>query len=400
LILLAKIESGDTAQHPEKCFTCVMATSLLQVTERGLYCAVGDFYIDPWQPVTRAVITHAHADHARSGSQRYLTSPTGAPLLRLRVGPMPRIVAHPFGEALNLNGARLSLHPAGHLLGSAQIRVEYRGEVWVVSGDYKIEADITCEPFEVVPCHTFITESTFGLPIYRWRPQTEIFTEINAWWRQNQGEGRTSVLFGYALGKAQRLLAGVDASIGPILVHGATQRFVHAYRQAGIPQPTTLYADGTAARSTRGHALVIAPPSAAGSVGWLRKFGPLSLAFASGWMQIRGARRRRAVDRGFVLSDHADWQGLLSTITATGAERVGVTHGYTNPLVRYLGEQGLNAFVMPTRYEGDAVADAIDSEEKVYQEELNEESEAVATTVRETATSITVDPATFVEGSA
>jgi putative mRNA 3-end processing factor len=349
-----------------------MAEALLQVTERGLYCAAGDFYVDPWQPVTRAVITHAHADHARPGSQRYLTTPSGATLLRLRVGTVARIVAQPYGEPLNLNGVRISLHPAGHLLGSAQVRVEHQGEIWVVSGDYKIQHDATCEPFELVPCHTFITESTFGLPIYRWRPQAQIFAEINQWWRQNQEQGRTSILFAYALGKAQRLLAGVDATIGPILVHGATLRFVDAYRQARIVQPETLYAGNDAARQHRGQALVIAPPSAAGSAGWLRKFGPASLAFASGWMQIRGARRRRAVDRGFVLSDHADWEGLLTTIQATGAEHIGVTHGYTSTLVRYLQEQGADAFIMPTHYEGDAAGDQIDNEE------INDESPPVA----------------------
>jgi putative mRNA 3-end processing factor len=340
-----------------------MADALLQVTERGLYCAPGDFYIDPWQPVTRAIITHAHADHARPGSKRYLTTPTGAAMLRLRVDSSSRIVAQPFGEPIFVNGVRVSLHPAGHLLGSAQVRVEHRGEIWVVSGDYKTEVDATCEPFELVPCHTFITESTFGLPIYHWRPQIEIFTDINQWWQQNQAQGRTSILFAYALGKAQRVLAGVDATLGPILIHGAVHRFVHAYRHAGIAQPATLYADSDAARHHRGEALVIAPPSAAGSAGWLRKFGPTSLAFASGWMRIRGARRRRAVDRGFVLSDHADWDGLLSTIQATGAQRIGVTHGYTSILVRYLVEQGMDAFVMPTRYEGETAGDSIDNED-------------------------------------
>jgi putative mRNA 3-end processing factor len=342
-----------------------MADALLQVTERGLYCAAGDFYIDPWQPVTRAVITHAHGDHARPGSQRYLTTPSGAGMLRMRVDSSARIVTQPFGEPLMVNGVRVSLHPAGHLLGSAQVRIEHRGEVWVVSGDYKTEIDATCEPFELVPCHTFITESTFGLPIYRWRPQAKIFAEINQWWRQNQEQGRTSILFAYALGKAQRLLAGVDASIGPILIHGAVHRFVQAYRRAGVAQPTTLYADSEAARRYRGAALVIAPPMAAASSGWLRKFGTTSLAFASGWMQIRGARRRRAIDRGFVLSDHADWDGLLSTIKATGAQQIGVTHGYTSILVRYLREQGMDAFVVPTRYEGDDAGDPIDTEETI-----------------------------------
>lgn len=339
-----------------------MADALLQVTQRGLYCAAGDFYIDPWLPVPRAVITHAHADHARPGSQRYLTTPTGAAMLRMRVdtgNSNARILAHPFGEALNVNGVHISLHPAGHILGSAQVRVEHQGEVWVVSGDYKTEADSTCEPFELVPCHTFISESTFGLPIYRWRPQAEIFNEINQWWLQNQAQGRTSILFAYSVGKAQRILAGLDENTGTILTHGAVQRFVHAYRRAGIAQPNTQYADTNAARLHRGQALVIAPPSAASSAGWLRKFGPTSLAFASGWMQIRGARRRRAMDRGFVLSDHADWEGLLSTIYATEAQRVGVTHGYTSVMVRYLQERGLEAFIMPTRFEGEPVSESM-----------------------------------------
>jgi len=340
-----------------------MAQALLEVTENGLYCPVGDFYIDPWQPVTRAVITHAHSDHPRPGSQRYLTSPSGVEALRLRVGPAPRIVAQPFGKVLDLNGVHLSLHPAGHLLGSAQVRVEYGGEVWVVSGDYKIEADSTCEPFELLSCHTFITESTFGLPIFRWRPQSQIFEEINQWWRQNQEQGRTSIIHAYALGKAQRLLAGVDAQLGPILIHGAVQRYANAYRRAGIALPRTLFAGSDEARLHRGQALVIAPPSASASEGWLRKFGPTSLALASGWMQIRGTRRRRAVDRGFVLSDHADWGGLLSTIRATGAERIGVTHGYTSALVRYLNEQGLEAFTIPTHFTGEVAGDPQDSDE-------------------------------------
>jgi putative mRNA 3-end processing factor len=337
-----------------------MPDTLLQVTPCGLYCAAGDFYIDPWQPVTRAVITHAHADHARPGSKRYLSSPSGAPLLRQRVGSYVRILAQPFGVPLDVNGVRVSLHPAGHLLGSAQVRVEHGGEVWVVSGDFKTAPDPTCEAFEVVPCHTFITESTFGLPIYRWRPQNEIFAEINHWWQHNRSQGRTTILFAYALGKAQRVLAGLDASIGPILVHGAVRRFVDTYVQLGIKLPVVHYADTEATRNHRGQAFVVAPPAAAASAGWLRKFGPSSLAFASGWMQIRGARRRRAVDRGFVLSDHADWDGLLDTIAATGAERIGVTHGYTNILVRYLREQGLDAFVMPARYAGDDAADPLD----------------------------------------
>jgi putative mRNA 3-end processing factor len=272
-------------------------------------------------------------------------------------------VGQPFGKAIDLNGVRLSLHPAGHLLGSAQVRVEARGEVWVVSGDYKVEADRTCETFEVVRCNTFISESTFGLPIFRWHPQEQIFDEINQWWEQNQEQGRTSILLGYSLGKAQRLLSGIDASRGPILIHGAVQRYVDIYRRAGIDLPPTIYAGSDASRLHRGKALVIAPPSAAASTGWLRKFGSSSLALASGWMQIRGARRRRAVDRGFVLSDHADWDGLLTTIRATGAERIGVTHGYINTLVRYLSEQGMDAYAIPTRYEGESTEEPLENED-------------------------------------
>jgi putative mRNA 3-end processing factor len=303
----------------------------------------------------------------------------GATILRMRVDTVDskaHIIAQPFGKPLNVNGVHVSLHPAGHMLGSAQVRVEHQGEVWVVSGDYKTEADITCEPFELVRCHTFISESTFGLPIYRWRPQAEIFSEINQWWLQNQAQGRTSILFAYSVGKAQRILAGVDDSIGPILTHGAVQRFVHAYRRADITQPNTQYADTDAARLHRGQALVVAPPSAASSAGWLRKFGPTSLAFASGWMQIRGARRRRAMDRGFVLSDHADWQGLLSTIYATGAQRIGVTHGYTNVMVRYLQEKGLEAFIMPTRFEGESVGESMGAQDDQSDQIENEDSTA------------------------
>jgi putative mRNA 3-end processing factor len=327
-------------------------STLLETTDRGIYCSEGAFYIDPWQPVELAVITHAHGDHACFGSSHYLTSVTGERVLRQRLGTDARIESVPFGQPVRFHGVSVSLHPAGHVLGSAQVRVEHRGEVWVVSGDYKRERDVTCEPFETVRCHTFITESTFGLPVYRWRSQAEVFNEINSWWRENQREERASVLFAYALGKAQRLLAGIDPSIGPILAHGAVMSFLPAYHAAGIPLPKIEHADEKLAKSVRHRALVIAPPSAAGSP-WMRKFAPFSTAFASGWMQLRGARRRRALDRGFALSDHADWDGLLQTIRETGAERVGVTHGYSTVLVRWLRENGWKAWAMPTRYEGE-----------------------------------------------
>ncbi len=326
---------------------------LLRITDRGLYCEAGNFYIDPWQPVDRAVITHAHGDHARWGSRHYLASAEGGRVLRTRLGADASIQLAEFGEPISLNGVTLSLHPAGHILGSAQIRVEHAGEIWVVSGDYKTDPDPTCTPFEVMPCHTFITESTFGLPIYRWRAQAEVFAEMREWWRANAAAKRASIIYAYALGKAQRVLAGLlEADIGPIYTHGAVERLTRDYRESGIALPPTQHAS----EMPRGHdfadSLVIAPPSAAGST-WLRRFGSASPAFASGWMQIRGARRRRAVDRGFVLSDHVDWPALLATIEATGAERVWVTHGFREPVVRWLLEHGIDALSIASHWEGE-----------------------------------------------
>ncbi len=324
----------------------------LVATDLGLYCPEGDFFVDPWSPVPRAVVTHAHADHACRGCGRYLTSREGGPALRLRMDPGAAIDTLGWGEPVELGGVRVSLHPAGHILGSAQVRVESRGRVVVVSGDYKVEPDPTCTPFEPVRCHVFLTESTFGLPIYRWPRQAEVFAEIDAWWRGNQEAGRASLLFGYALGKAQRLLAGVDPSIGPIAVHGAVEVLNRAYREAAITLPETRYAGSLPKGTDWSRHLIVAPPSAHGTP-WARRFGPSSSAFASGWMRIRGTRRRRAVDRGFVVSDHADWPGLLSTIEATGAEEVWVTHGYSSVLVRHLREAGLDAKVLATRYVGE-----------------------------------------------
>ena len=256
-----------------------------------------------------------------------------------------------YGETVYVNGVAVSLHPAGHVLGSAQVRVEHGGAVWVVSGDYKVEPDATCAPFEPVPCHAFVSESTFGLPIYRWPAQADVFDDVRAWWRSNQEAGRASVLFAYALGKAQRLIAGLGNDVGPIITHGAVEAINRAYRATGVALPETSYASD-AKGTDWSRALIVAPPSAQGTP-WLRRFGASSTAFASGWMRIRGARRRRSVDRGFVLSDHADWPGLLSAIDATGAEQVWLTHGYTAVVSRWLREQGRDARVIATRYEGE-----------------------------------------------
>lgn len=323
---------------------------LLELNPNGLYCAAGDFYIDPWRPVQRALITHAHADHSRPGSAHYLIAEPSQHVSRWRLGDQASIETIPYGEQRTINGVQVSFQPAGHILGSAQIRVAHKGEVWVVSGDYKTEPDPTCAPFAVVPCHTFITEATFGLPIYRWPEQTAVFQQINQWWRQNQAEQKASVLFAYALGKAQRVLAGIDASIGPIYVHGAVHNMNQMYHQSGISLPATTYVSEAPAKTSWQDALIIAPTSARATP-WLRRFGRLSTAFASGWMLVRGQRRRRSVDRGFILSDHVDWPGLMDTITATGAERVLVTHGNVPVVARYLREEkGLEAYGLETPY--------------------------------------------------
>ncbi len=331
---------------------------LLEPTDRGLFCPPGNFYVDPWRPVDLAVVTHAHADHARGGCGAYLTSREGHEVLRARMGPKANIETLEYGEKRVVNGVTVSLHPAGHILGSAQVRLEHKGQVWVFSGDYKTQPDRTTTAFEPVQCHTFITECTFGLPIYRWASEDSIFTGINEWWRKNQGLGRTTLLFGWSLGKAQRILAGLDRSVGPIMVHGAVERLIPAYRASGVDLPEVVRVNDNNIREVLGRAVVVAPPSAAGSP-WIKKFGDAAMGFVSGWMLVRGARRWQSLDRGFALSDHADWPGLLEAIKATGAENIGVTHGNIDTLVRFLNETtSLNAFPVPTRYRGDEGEDA------------------------------------------
>ncbi len=328
-------------------------SDLLIPTDSGLWCAAGGFHIDPWRPVDRAVVTHAHSDHARPGSRAVLCSAESEGVMRVRLGDDAPLQLLPFGRSIRIGDVNVSLQPAGHIRGSAQVRLEHRGEVWVVTGDYKHQPDPTGSDYVPVACHVLVTESTFGLPIYRWPDPDSVFRDIAVWWADNRAAGRTSVLFSYALGKAQRLLAGLEAigagGEGPILLHGAVDRLTEVYRGEGVSLPPTRYADVEASKAGRGSALVIAPPSAGGST-WMRRFGAVSTAFASGWMLVRGTRRRRAADRGFVLSDHVDWPSLLATVRQSGAERVGVTHGFTRPVVRYLRERGLDAWEIPTRF--------------------------------------------------
>jgi len=325
--------------------------ALIEFTEKGLFCVQGNFYIDPWKPVDKAIITHAHSDHARFGNNSYLCHHQTKPLLQLRLGDN-HYQSIEWNEPIYINNVMVSLHPAGHIIGSSQVRVEYKGEVWVFSGDYKTENDGLSGQLEIIPCHTFITESTFGLPIYNWKSQEEIFQTIQEWIFANNQVGKTSVLTAYSLGKAQRLLTCVAETRLPVFLHGAVHNVHQVLVDAGwkLPHAERITPDTPKDKIKGG---IVIAPGGADSTPWMKRFIPYSLGVCSGWMQVRGNVRRRNADAGFVLSDHADWKGLLATIKATGASKVFVTHGFQSALSRYLTEQGIEAGEVKTAY-GDA----------------------------------------------
>jgi len=334
---------------------------LLEFTDKGIYCDIGKFYVDPWKPVGDAVITHAHSDHAYPGHKHYLAHHLSREVLLHRLGDI-QLQTVAYGEKVMKNGVAISLYPAGHVIGSAQIRVEYQGEVWVVSGDYKVEDDGIAAPFEPVRCHHFISECTFGMPVYKWKPQAEIFNDINSWWCHNLQHDMTTVLVGYSLGKAQRILQNLDLSNGKVYTHGVIENTNEALHRNGIIlNPTERITPLTTKEDVR-KGIVIAPPASVGSP-WMRRFHPYSFGYCSGWMAIRGAKRRRAADRGFVLSDHADWDGLISAIDATGCESVYLTHGYTATFARYLSEIGFDAHEVHTLYGDDEGLNVVPEEE-------------------------------------
>jgi putative mRNA 3-end processing factor len=337
--------------------------NLIEFTQEGLYCPPADIFIDPWKAVHKAIITHAHADHARYGHDYYLAHHDSAAILRHRLGADIHLQTIAYGKKIDIHGVKVSFHPAGHIIGSSQIRLEYKGEVWVVSGDYKLENDGFCTPFEPVRCHTFITESTFGLPVYHWQPQQEVINEISNWWKQNQQAGKASLLSAYSLGKAQRILSNLNLTSGPVLLHGAIYNTHEALRASGVKLPYCPKLTADTPPNEISQSLVIAPPSAANST-WVKKLKKHSTGIASGWMGIRGMKRRRAADRGFILSDHADWQGLNEAVAMTGAERVFVTHGYTAVFSRWLTEKGIEAYEVETLYEGELAEMQTNKEEE------------------------------------
>lgn len=322
--------------------------ALIDFTDKGLYCAAGDFYIDPWRPVDRAVITHAHSDHARAGSKHYLCHHLSLPILQLRLGQYA-YQSVDWNESVWINGVRISLHPSGHIIGAAQIRVEYKSEVWVVSGDYKTENDGISGAFEPVPCHTFITESTFGLPVYRWQSQEVIFEQMRAWIGNNQQQDRASMLIAYSLGKAQRILQAIAPISDKIYVHGAIWNTHQVLLNNGIQLPVVQRITNETNKADLKGAVIIAPPGAEDSP-WTKRLPSFRTATCSGWMQVRGQARRSSSDMGFALSDHADWNGLLSAVKATGASKVFVTHGFQSVFSRYLNEIGIEAAEVITQY--------------------------------------------------
>lgn len=326
---------------------------LLVHTALGLYCPKADVYLDPWKPVKKAILSHGHADHARWGSSSYLCTPTAAPVIKYRLGEI-NLETLPFGEEKLINGVSFSFHPAGHILGSAQIKVSYKGEMVVFSGDYKTANDGFSEAFEPVKCHTFITESTFGLPVYHWQDQKWVFNEMEEWCKNNRNNGQLSILYGYSLGKAQRILQGLSKSVGPIFTHSTIEAVLNVMRNQGVSLKNTIPVNEHLTRAELLSGVIIAPPAVQNS-NWLKKFEPIRNGVVSGWMALRGARRRRNADKGFVLSDHADWEGLNEAISLTGAENVFVTHGYTDILSKWLIDKGLNAHPLETNFEGDEV---------------------------------------------
>ena len=335
---------------------------MIELSDKGLYCPAGDFYIDPWRPVDKAVLTHAHADHARSGSAHYFAHLDCEPILRHRLGKDIVCQTLTYDEPMHFKDVQVSLHSAGHILGSAQVRVEHKNQVWVVTGDFKRQEDPTCEPFESLVCDTLITEATFASPIYRWPSSQTVAQDIYAWWQRNARDGKASVLFTYSLGKAQRVLALLkNETDQAIYVHSAIEALNAIYRKKGIQlAETKVIPAAKISKKDFAGQLILAPPGADRAT-WVNRFGDCKTGFCSGWMSLRGNRRRRGYDRGFVLSDHADWPALLQTIEESGAQLVLATHGRTDVLVRYLNERGHQATALKTYFsDGDDSQDMDD----------------------------------------
>lgn len=322
--------------------------ALIEFTKRGIYCKQGDFYIDPWWPVDYAVTTHGHSDHVRFGNKYYLCHTLTKPIIKRRISEDLNVETLEYGESITRNGVNISFFPAGHIIGSAQVRLAYKGEICVVSGDYKIEDDGITTPFEPVKCHSFVSESTFGLPVYKWQKQEVVFNGIQNWVNDNISQQRTSVLIAYSLGKAQRLIKNLAGSV-PIYVHNSIANLNEVIINAGVNLPETIRIVPEITKEALQKGIVIVPPVMRDSR-WIKNLAQPVTGICSGWMQVRAHRRWQSADAGFALSDHADWNGLMEAITATGAEKVYVTHGFTAAFSRFLNEQGIGASEVLTKF--------------------------------------------------
>ena len=326
---------------------------LIKFTDKGFYCEKAGVYIDPWKKVDRAIITHAHSDHARYGNKHYLCHSDSVNLLKHRLSKNISVQGLAYGDTVYMNGVTISLFPAGHIHGSAQVLIKDDRESWVISGDYNLQEDSHIPSFQSVKCDHFVTESTFGLPVFRWDDPLRVFEQINAWWQSNADQGIPSVISAYSLGKAQRIIQNVDHNIGPVMTHAAVEGINEALRSSGISiKKTEELKEFKSGDHNR--ALIICPPGATDS-NWHKKIKNAKTAFASGWMMLRGAKRRRGIEKAFILSDHCDWEGLNHAIDATGAPNVYVTHGYTSVFTKWLREKSLNAHVVSTKFEGESI---------------------------------------------
>ena len=304
--------------------------------------------MDPWLPVDYAVISHGHADHARWGMKHYLCHHLTKPILKLRIGNDINVESLNYNQPIRVNGVKVSFHPAGHIIGSCQIRLEYNGFIVVFTGDYKTTNDGLTMPFESIKCHEFITESTFGLPIYKWQPDGELKQRMHEWIATNQSQNRTSVFFGYSLGKAQRIIKMLEG-ITDIYAHSAIYNLNEAMLGCGVKLPQAKLLHSNINKVELQNKIVVLPPALLGST-LLKRIPNAATAVCSGWMQIRGNKRWRAVDAGFAVSDHADWNGLLQAVEASGAEKIYVTHGTQAIFAKYLNSIGFNAKEVKTAY--------------------------------------------------
>ena len=308
---------------------------LIKYTSSGLYCELADLWIDPNKPVKRAIITHAHMDHFTFGCEEYISTYETAIILKERIGKGINIKTYDFCEDFKINGINFSLHPSGHILGSSQIKLTLADEKWLITGDFKRQRDETCKEYEKVKTDFIISESTFGLPIFKWDEPQNTATDITKW--VNSSQEKTSILFCYSLGKAQRLLNEISKTNfkNKIYTHSTIHKMNNCYKKLGVEVIDTRKFDQKKNNEDLKGSLILLPPSL-NKNSFIKNFKEIQTGFASGWMSIRARRKRSGYDKGFAISDHADWEAILNTIKESKAKNVFFHHGDSEALNRYL----------------------------------------------------------------